>query len=235
MTSIIASVFLDNEERMILANNWRVQADNILEEWRVKEPEVDLGEAETLIGQINELILREKNELQQQRRWQVVAIIIMLIYILIPVLVILRFPEAATTELVIPVFGIPLSVVMWGAMGSLAAILYRFYTERKRVRLDLEVRWLIARPIIGVIMGGLAYLAIVSGMGILNLGNVPAPNIPGGEELPQNLEAFWVIAFLAGFSDKFYLGIVKLLVGRALGEPESGHAKQVVDGRAGES
>jgi hypothetical protein len=111
---------------------------------------------------------------------------------------------------------------MWGAMGSLGAILYRFYTERGRVRLDLELRWLIARPIIGVIMGGLAYLAIVSGLALLNTGNVPNPSTVTDDKLPQNLNVFWVLAFLAGFSDKFYVGFIKLLVGRTLGAPDNG-------------
>jgi hypothetical protein len=230
MTTSIASVFLGNAERFKLANRWREQADDILEssaqhmrdDPSSKPLEISLGDAETLIGQINELILREKNELQQHRRWRVFAVVIMLIYILLPVIVILRFPEAASKDKIIPVFGIPLSVVMWGAMGSLGAILYRFYTERGRVRLDLELRWLIARPIIGVIMGGLAYLAIVSGLTLLNTGNIPNSVAVTDDKLPQNLNVFWVIAFLAGFSDKFYVGFIKLLVGRTLGAPDNG-------------
>lgn len=230
MTTSIATVFLDNAERFKLANRWREQADDILEASTNQMSEdpssrrvgPSLGDVETLIGQINELILREKNELQQQRRWRVFAVVIMLIYILLPVIVILRFPEAASKDKIIPVFGIPLSVVMWGAMGSLGALLYRFYTERARVRLDLELRWLIARPIIGVIMGGLAYLAIVSGLALLNTGNIADPATVTDDKLPQNLNVFWVLAFLAGFSDKFYVGFIKLLVGRTLGAPDNG-------------
>jgi hypothetical protein len=228
MTVTIASVFIDNAERFKHANLWREQAGDILEAWQpdpatcpANRNRADLGDAETLLGQINELILREKSELQQQRRWRVLAIVIMLIYIALPITIIWLVPESTKQQLMIPVFGIPLSVIMWGAMGSLCAILYRFYMERGRVRLDLELRWLIARPIIGVIMGGLAYLAIVSGMALLNIGGAPGQNAQSGIASPQSLYVYWVIAFLAGFSDKFYVRFINLLAGKALGETGS--------------
>jgi hypothetical protein len=227
LTHAIARVFLDNQVGSDLANKWREQADHILEELRQPErtDSMDMsmppkiGQAESLISQINELILREENELRQQRNWQWIAIGIMLFYIVLLVSVILIFPEAAASDQSLPVFGIPLSVVMWGATGSLGAILYRFYTERDRVRFDIEVRWLIARPIIGIIMGGLAYLAIATGLLLLNR-TTDASALLATNQTPGRMEAYWIFAFLAGFSDKFYRRIINLLVDKTIGEDE---------------
>jgi hypothetical protein len=174
----------------------------------------DMGEAEILISSINELILREESELRQQNYWRFAAIAIMLFYIVVVGVAIVRTSLGGpnTAGAVVPLFGIPFSVVMWGAAGSLAAILYRFYTERKRIRFDLEVRWLIARPIIGIVMSAVSYLALKLGILILN----QAPPTPAANA--ADLYVYWAIAFLAGFSDKFYLRIIDLLVGKTVGE-----------------
>jgi len=65
-------------------------------------------------------------------------------------------------------FGVPVGVILWGAAGSLAAILYRFYTEQGRIRFATEFRWLIARPIIGIIMGGVVFIALNLGARSVN-------------------------------------------------------------------
>ncbi|MGB5595592.1 MAG: hypothetical protein WBM62_16370, partial [Crocosphaera sp.] len=62
----------------------------------------------------------------------------------------------------LPIIDIPVWVIFWGALGSLSAILYHFYTENKRVKFSKEFRWLIARPIIGIVMSAVAYLAVQS-------------------------------------------------------------------------
>jgi hypothetical protein len=111
---------------------------------------------------------------------------------------------------------------MWGAAGSLAAILYRFYTEKGRVRFASEVRWLIARPIIGIIMGAVVYIALVSGLVLV--GGIPSTTInqtSSGSTLVGRIEVYWVLAFLAGFSDKFYIGIIDLLVEKTIKTKEN--------------
>ena len=109
------------------------------------------------------------------------------------------------------IFGVPSSVLLWGAAGSLAAILYRFYTKYGDIRFATEFRWLIARPFIGIIMGGVVYIALNSGLVLLATGGAGSNATP---TTGIHNQAFWIVAFRAGFSDKFYLGVIDLLVER---------------------
>jgi hypothetical protein len=195
-----ARVFLDNEERYEQAKEWREQVEDILEHGE----QANLGEAESLVNSIYELKHLEEREVRQQRNWRLLATVIIIVYI--AALFVVCFVYGGDTSAKLPVFGVPLSVAMWAAAGSLAAILYRFYTEQERVRLDLEVRWLIARPIIGIIMGMVTYVAITAGLLLLDVKEA------------DPLAVGWVIAFIAGFSDKFYIRIINLLVERTVGD-----------------
>ncbi|MCB0000605.1 MAG: hypothetical protein KDE56_32795, partial [Anaerolineales bacterium] len=85
-------------------------------------------------------------------------------------------------------------------------ILHRFYNQRGRVRFDVELRWVLARPMIGILMSGVSYMAISSGLVVL------------GSQPPDATEAtlaefgiYAVIGFLAGFSDRFFERIIALL------------------------
>jgi hypothetical protein len=199
-----ARVFLVNRARHDQASEWRQEAEAILDQGL----KANLGEAESLVSSIYELIVQEEGELRAQRNWRFAATAIIVGYIAVLVAIALTHTQSDPT--LIPVFGVPLSVAMWGATGSVAAILYRFYTERGRIQLELEVRWLIARPVIGIIMGMVAYLALSAGLLLLSA-NPPT----GAEDTAQagRQEVYWVIAFIAGFSDKFYERIIDLLVG----------------------
>ena len=191
-----------------------------MEDWqkgiRIDAKKPDLGTAQTLINSINELVLREKNDLRAQRNWQFVAVGIMLAYIAL-LFGVASAASGTSSDQKVPLYGVPLSVLMWGAAGSLAAILYKFYTARRRVRFEVEVRWLIARPIIGIIMSGVTYLAIAAGLVFLSNGSTNNTGTPPAVP-PGNIEVYWILAFLAGFSDKFYLRIIDLLVGKTVGE-----------------
>lgn len=74
-------------------------------------------------------------------------------------------------------------------------------------------------------MGGMAYLAVNSGM--LLLSTRSATDV--AQQADARLEVFWILAFLAGFSDKFYEGVIDLLVGKALGgtDPEAEAADEL--------
>lgn len=220
LSHVTARVFLDNRERYEQARQWREQAEDILD----YGVEGNLGEAQSLVSSISELIVREEGELRAQRNWRFANMVIIVGYIV--ALVAIAAANAGRTDAPVPIFGVPPSILMWGAAGSLAAILYRFYTEERRVRFDVEFRWLIARPVIGIIMGAVVYLAMRAGL--LLLGAAP-PSGTGGDASASQLGVYWVIAFLAGFSDKFYIGIIDLLVERTMGEQEQETQGQPVE------
>jgi hypothetical protein len=143
---------------------------------------------------------------ESQLRW--IVPLLVLLYVAIIILFIAFGGVAWTTDTEIPILGIPMSVILWSVVGSVAAILYRFYTRDKTKATD-EIRWLIARPIIGVVMGALSYLAIISGLFIF--GSAVGVNSDPSLARPQLL---WMVAFLGGFSDKFFEAIINAVVGK---------------------
>jgi hypothetical protein len=173
------------------------------------------NEVQYLLNSLQELIRREKNEQKGQQQWRVVNIGVILSYI--AGLLFLMFYAAIFNpqleKLEIPFFAIPLWAIIWGATGSLSAILYRFYTVRKRVQFFQESQWLIARPLIGILMSAVAYLAVQAGFVIVG-GDATDSSVPLSENARRTTS---LVCFLAGFSDKAYLSLINLLIERTFG------------------
>lgn len=226
LTNKSAKVFIEDGRRYDKAVEWRQLAGRTLsgDDPGLTADRFSLSEAQFCLDSLNELILREQREQREQRNWQLAALFIMAIYIgglALPVILSEYKTGEPTGVSLIPIFGIPLSVIMWGAAGSLAAILYRFYTEKDRINFAPEVRWLIARPMIGIIMSAVVYIAIVSGLILLGASPRIADQASSAPVPKGQLEVYWALAFLAGFSDKFYIGVINLLVHRSMaGEDE---------------
>jgi hypothetical protein len=110
-------------------------------------------------------------------------------------------------NLALPILGIPACVLLWSAIGSFAAILYRFTNAGDR-ELEDPLRWLFSRPLTGIVMGSITFLVIKAGL--LTITQTSA----GAVTAPAANEAMWLIAFLAGFSDRFADGLLKSLAGR---------------------
>lgn len=112
----------------------------------------------------------------------------------------------------IPILKIPLSVLLWSAIGSIASMLYRF-NKASDAELQDPLRYLISRPLFGVLMGTLVYLAVKVGF---------LTAVSGNQEISlASNELVWLISFLVGFSDRFSDEILKSLIGR-LGGDEKG-------------
>ncbi len=204
LSSKAARIFFEDEQRFAIASKWAERANNILDG---TDTTATLSVVQSCLNSLNELVAREEREQKDENRWQYWAIAVMLLYVAVLIgsaLITNKNPALLTAE----VFGVPLSVILWGAAGSLAAILYRFYTEQGLIRFAAEFRWLIARPMIGIIMGAVVYLALISGMILVSEDSSGA--------VERRMAAFWIISFLAGFSDKFYLGVIDLLVARTV-------------------
>jgi len=209
LSSKATQVFFGDEKRFTLASKWAAKAGNVLDG---TDTTAALSSVQSYLNSLNELVSREEREQKEETLWQKWAIAVMFLYVgglVIAALLTNKNPQLLTAE----VLGVPLSVILWGAAGSLAAILYRFYTEQGQIRFAAEFRWLVARPIIGIIMGAVVYLALVSGL-ILVSTNDPAAVVG------ERMKVFWIISFLAGFSDKFYLGVIDLLVARTVSSKE---------------
>lgn len=105
----------------------------------------------------------------------------------------------------INIINLPLPVLLWSIIGSYAAILYRF-TNAGDSELKEPLRWLFARPLTGIIMGAISFLIMQVGLFSINADD--AAKSLGGKEI------VWLVAFLAGFSDRFSDYLLKNVVGR---------------------
>jgi hypothetical protein len=107
------------------------------------------------------------------------------------------------TDYKLPLLNIPLSIIIWGFIGSFASMNYRF---NKKPISDFgdTIKWLITRPTQGIILSSAFYLALVSGLFLLT---------SNASETNRN-EIFLFLAFLIGFSDKFVDNVFKILVNK---------------------
>lgn len=182
------------------------EAKSILRD-KTNEPDWTLSRAQYEVRRVHVSISREQKIQNGENRLQWIIPVLVIVYTAIIVSIILLGGKVWSDTTTIPFIGVPVSVLIWSALGSLAAILYRFYT-RQRTRISNEIRWLIARPIIGIIMGALAYLAVLSGLFIFGTA--------AGVETTNNArpQLLWMVAFLGGFSDKFFEAIINAIVGK---------------------
>lgn len=174
----------------------------------------DWDDVQFNLARWGELINDERRELNENRNWKFMSVGIALMYL---VLIIAGVPAFDTIE---DVFGIPFPIIIWSGLGSFAAILYRFYKSPDRIKFEKELRWLIARPIIGIVMGAVSYLALVSGALVFSA--TPSADLPASLKDSGQLWQFWIVAFLSGFSDKFYEKVIEWLTSKFTAGTEDG-------------
>ena len=105
---------------------------------------------------------------------------------------------------IIPILSIPVTVVLWSMIGSLAAMLYRFNKSSDSEML-FPLRWLFTRPLTGMVMGMIVYL-LMKGVLIVSGSRIPFETL-GSQEV------VWLVAFFAGFSDRFNDFVMNSIVG----------------------
>ena len=98
--------------------------------------------------------------------------------------------------------GIPIPIWFWSIIGSFTSMLLRasYFPFRNS---NEALRWLLARPIIGINMGVLTYLMLISGL-IVFAGNSTSIQTP---------QLLWVIAFIGSFSDTLSINLLQNILG----------------------
>lgn len=91
-----------------------------------------------------------------------------------------------------PILGIPLGVAIWSFIGSFAAMLTQFNKEPIHKFGD-PLKWVIIRPVLGVVMGAAIYLALYS---LVLTGKNQNDLLP------------LLVAFFVGYSDTFTFNIM---------------------------
>lgn len=168
--------------------------------------------------QVSSTLDSYERSLRYRSRVSLFAVVISLASLIgITAFVYLAYKWNLNGNLNLPILGIPSCVLLWSAIGSFAAILYRFSNSGDRA-LEDPLRWLFARPIMGVIMGAMAFLVLKAG--IITFSQAGGSSVTSAGT-PISNEVTWLIAFLAGFSDRFSEGLLTRLAGR-FGEEKTG-------------
>lgn len=169
-----------------------------------------LSEASThTILTIEKEDIEEKQKKSESRARQTVLWVAVSLLVTVVVLVYI-FRDVWTATTIIPVIALPISIVVWSFIGGVAAMLQAFVGTKKDAK-QINYEWLLWRPVVGVIMGSVLYLAVSAGLAVLGQSDVNTINSRGNFFL-------WTLAFLGGFSDKFAILVFDNIV-RTLSKP----------------
>jgi hypothetical protein len=142
--------------------------------------------------------------------------------VLIVVLAGSQFSSSSTPlhALKLPLIGVPWPVILWSLIGSFAAMIHQF---NKRPIYDFgdAVKWMLTRPVQGVVLGSAFYLVLISGL-FLFTGTIQDASGTSPAD-----ETILVLSFLVGFSDRFADSVFNALLRRYSQESaEGGSTKQ---------
>lgn len=110
-------------------------------------------------------------------------------------------------QLRVPLLGIPWPVIVWSLIGSFAAMIYRF-NRNPIYDFGDAVKWLLTRPVQGIVLGSAFYLVLTSGLFLL----VGSSNTGNGSVTTTADEIVLVLSFLVSFSDRFADSVFNTLV-----------------------
>ncbi|HEV8238857.1 MAG TPA: hypothetical protein VGS57_05780 [Thermoanaerobaculia bacterium] len=109
---------------------------------------------------------------------------------------------------------VPIAIIEWAFAGAMVSVLYRLATRRGLpAGRSALYTWVIARPVIGLFLGGLVYFLALAGAKLLD---------------GKLTDALWlnVVAFVGGFSEDLSVGLIQRFVRRRLGDDARDDAKR---------
>ncbi len=116
--------------------------------------------------------------------------------------------QTQLSQLRLPLIGVPWPVIVWSLIGSFAAMIHRFNASPIYNFSD-TLKWMLTRPVQGVVLGAAFYLILISGLFVLTGKNISSTDT---SSVSDNL--ILVLCFLVGFSDKFANSVLNTLVQR---------------------
>ena len=218
---------LDNIAERVESEDQILQASH---EFKTNPEEALKQLSDSTIRIVTKLRKQDSDRAKQKRKRLERMIVLILAVIMIGIVGTLAFYMDANTE--IAVIGLPLPVVLWSFIGGVGATLYAFVGSQQEMEtVSLRLDWLIGRPIVGVIMGSVVYLAIVATSTTIIGGDVQT-NASATASKPYLL---WALSFIGGFSDKFAILLFDNLVGKYTtgAQEEKQSVEQATGGNAG--
>jgi hypothetical protein len=111
---------------------------------------------------------------------------------------------------------VPVPILQWAFVGGMVGVLYRLAFDRTDFQGSYALYpWIVAKPVVGIVMGALVYFIAVSGELALN-----------GTTQISNIQFLNVLAFLGGFSDRFSFDLLEEISGRVGKGKEHGNSKE---------
>ena len=95
---------------------------------------------------------------------------------------------------------VPVPILVWALVAGMVSVLYQLAFRKRQT--SRFYTWLIAKPVVGMVMGAIVYFLAVSGELALN-----------GKAEIQNIEFLNVLAFLGGFSDRYSIDLLDRITG----------------------
>lgn len=194
-------------------NVWRILIEQALAIYDAKN---DQALEETLelvdegLNQVTTIVDSYAARYEHLRKIRLAAIIISVIALaLIVIYLFVANNLGITTTTEVMLLGLPVPIILWSAIGSYTAILYRFSLSSDN-KMPNPLAWLFSRPLTGVVMGSITYLVIKVGMMSF------APGTPTGNL--GAVQLMWLVAFVAGFSDRFSDNLLRSLIGKMGGD-----------------
>jgi hypothetical protein len=134
---------------------------------------------------------------------------------------VLPIGSTAMAEFRLPLLSVPWPVIVWSFVGSVAATFHRF-NSIPSYNFTETVKWIVTRPVQGVLLGAATYLVLSSGLYVVTAGSTPTPL--GTTPVSITDVVIMVVCFLVGFSDRVADGIFNTLVQRYPANPRSATA-----------
>lgn len=164
---------------------------------------------------------------QDRRSWTVIVVVTYIACIVVGMGLLyvnygpqLELGTQPLSELKLPVFGIPWPVALWSFIGSIAAMIYRF-NKNPIYNFGNAIKWLLTRPVQGVVLGSTFYLVLVSGLFLLT--GRDTTDSSGAIKVD---EVILVLSFLVGFSDRFADAVFNTLVDRFSKDAKESHDRE---------
>lgn len=110
---------------------------------------------------------------------------------------------------------VPIDILEWAFIGGMIGVLYKLSYYPHTIERANFAAWIIAKPIIGVVMGGLIYFLAVSGSIFLN-----------GSSSIKNTELLDVFAFIGGFSDRLTISLINQILDKSFGDDEDDNSSR---------
>lgn len=197
------------------------QCINLSKEGKEETEKVNyLNEADDYLSEIERLLNSEKKEKDQQKYLKKINIGIIILYtIVLLVVMIISSGNKEIQNANIAFFDTPVWALVSGGLGSLAAILYKFYSETKKVSFEQEFRWLFARPAIGIVMSIIAYHVFYAGSIFFgDYSSATSDDINKGAAL--------MFCFIVSFSDRALEAIIEKLIDTTIRKDDSNNESQ---------